>query len=428
MTPRFNLLRHYTRTHLDELFGFFTGLALMLPLAGRFGGVSCRFGGIAFLCIALFIAFAQRHTLKMPSKRAYGIIGIILAYGLLVIAAGTPAQFELIFHSTEFLSHPHPYHIMKLAMFLAGFFPPFVLLVVFSLFAQTAKVKLGLIFSFIFMASLVGIRILSDSALLAATDYATAAPFYTGEQRGDYSLIGASLLLGMGVLAAFSFIDRSRKKLIVCSLFIGASLFLAFWINRRADTIFCIFLLLSYALLSGFRHPERRRPIFTGVILSLLIMLTLASTLYNGVNAAYWENAGKRTLLHRADYVEIGLSPNLHAGVADNSLLSFLTRPGGLASFSERKPQAKYPHNILIETFYEIGWPATFILILLMGTTTIVGCYGILRGSFQKEQEVLWLIAGFIMLNTMFAGDITGPRSLFFFMGVSLIGITKRPA
>lgn len=408
--------------HCPELFGFFCGLALFSPLLGQFAGLSSRFAAVVFFAAALGFFYLHRKSLAAPNISKLFLVGLLFGFGALVFRAASSEQILLIFAPATALANNASHYATKLIVFLASYIPELTLFCAYIFFRETSRIKKGFLVSLVILTSVMILRIGADSSVLIGADYQTALAYYVGTTRGPYSMVSASLLLSLGTFAGFYLLSSSGKNQYAWGLFVGICLFIMFWMGRRADTVFCSFFLITYALIAGFHRPALRKPFAQCLGIAFAAAALLAILLNNASNSDYWRDAGKRTLALRLSYLDASLSGTAETLSAPHGAENFLLPPvAGLGRFAQLYPDALYPHNIFAEALYELGGIAFFFLAVLFGGTVFIGFRGVLRGLNRPEDEILWLCTGFIMLNSLFAGDLTSPRALFFLIPVSLI-------
>ncbi|MFC3834804.1 MULTISPECIES: O-antigen ligase family protein [Deinococcus] len=97
---------------------------------------------------------------------------------------------------------------------------------------------------------------------------------------------------------------------------------------------------------------------------------------------------------------------------------------GGLAA--SLMPYARYPHNIVLETFAELGWVAGTGLVIALG----LALYRLARAARSRQFEEVMLLGVFLFAlgNALVSGDLTGPKELYIAAALSVMvpGLYRR--
>lgn len=89
----------------------------------------------------------------------------------------------------------------------------------------------------------------------------------------------------------------------------------------------------------------------------------------------------------------------------------------GYGAFAELS-RSKYPHNLFLEVFVELGWLTGAYLMILMAL--VVHRAFRISSEGGTPQKALLAAVVFSFLNAMVSGDLTSPKDLFLFSSIAL--------
>ncbi|WDR06699.1 hypothetical protein PSQ90_04370 [Devosia rhodophyticola] len=217
-----------------------------------------------------------------------------------------------------------------------------------------------------------------------------------------------------------------RKTWIIAPLF----LFVAFWINRRAETVIIISSIIAIFIVR-FPQSEQLKFKLLKLISCFAIFFLLAFPLHNEANVYAWRALFNTSVAVRLQLIFDGLSgidgtlakskltAEAQAGPADASLENLIgvVSGNGLGSFAKQYGDFKYPHNIAVEIYYETGPVAFFVFFAALLFATIFIAVSTARSKNIKRNWVaLSFLAAGIFFVSMKAGDITSLGRVFFFL------------
>jgi hypothetical protein len=355
------------------LFGLFAALAVIVPLFGQSFRVSGRTLSLLPLVLSLCAYFVSRRA--VPKSRILIAIGVLLAvYIGLVFLSANSEQFGFLVHPSLWSGHDSDYIASKLTLFVVFCFPPILLAVLAWTVEAQREMQDGLVAGFITAAIIGALILLSSAAGAIHTDAAVSNAWYLGAGRAHFSIISMGLIFIIGGLAALSKIGTGLWQSTAISIFVGCMIFGAFWLNRRIDTI--LFVIVIFATL-GHRFaisPSLRKPRY---LLMAAIPLVLIFAVSNATNLAYWINIASG-LHYREEFA--GDIVSAEAAPAASSVWSTLFGHG-LGAYAKIRPETFYPHNLLLETFYETGSIAAIVLVALI----ILSLIGPAIALFQRR-------------------------------------------
>lgn len=407
-------------------FGVLVGLSLTLPLFGQVAGVPGRLISLAALTAALAMAFF------LPTRRtsmvSWLFVGLATAYATLVVFASSADQFAFLLDFSRWRAHESHYYESKLLMLALTFGPCLLLVIAFCRMDESEETVRGMSASFLVMATLAAVRVALDADILIGADYATARPFYVGEDRGAYSTISFSAIFSMGAMVCVPRLAGSHAWRY--SLLLGLFVFMMVWLNQRADTIFLIAACTIFTVLAAARYPEFRRwGYFASLIGSVAIAGVLFLALHNDVNLDYWADGGAAGFHDRVALAEIAVTSSDEGGSLRFSFGGYsiqLNLGRGLGSYAILHPDLLYPHNLFLETYFEIGTLGLLALgaAIMLGAAT--GSLRGLTGQFTPSGLAIWMIAALMLLNSMKAGDASSIGNILILLAAAMATYSKR--
>lgn len=417
--------------------GFLIGLGVALPLIGRVAGVPSSVLGLFATALSIGLAALSWREYKIrPLPLA--LIAMALVYATLVIFSANYDQIRFLLRPGQWLEHLNRYADSKLLMFLVTFSPALAMASVVAIMGNHHRVFRGILVAVLCVATLAAARIWTSADSLIGDTYLDVRPYYADIAARGYSLVSYGVLLALGSAAAIAL----RRTWVLAAVF----MFLAFWLNRRTETLSIAVLVAAYYGLMAWRRPSWRAarvwcraPIIFGVA------AILAGSLYNPSNVGSWgallgaSTENRIAILQDAVTFQDGASPSLptdtrqtpvRPAVSDSSAVQKSAESGGLlfgeglASYARRGGPFLWPHNLLVETFIEGGILAALILASVIATAFAAAAANIFLG---REVAPEWLaIAAMgcvIFVVSMKSGDVTSAGRLTFFLVAMSAGV-----
>lgn len=407
-------------------FGLLAGVAVATPLFGQTFAISARALSVLPILGALV---AYLFSAKRVSATGFQIaaFAMLAVYVVAVLASASGEQWQFLASPTQWNNHSGRYIDAKLMMFATtAAVPIFFGLLFYTLRERQAAIS-GLTTGLACLAALAMAILLANSAGIARTNYATARLWYMGEMgRPNFSAISFGLLMLMGGLSALAKLSGNAKRDIAIFAFVGLLLFGTFWLNRRVDTVLFALAAVTIVALVRLREPSKVRPMTALVAPLIMAMLVLGLT--NGYNLAYWHNIFGHSIEYRATFAEEVLAAPLvveqvattavgtppPAEVNGETAAHVLAAGRGLGSFAALG-SAPYPHNIVLETYFESGILAVVALVgslaLLLGPNAAPA----LTRRLPPDAISISAIAVVLFGVSLKAGDITAVGAIMFF-------------
>ena len=405
-----------TGNHTERAAGALAALTVALPLVGRLFGVPGRFWAV--LAAVVLCGVWLRHRPGLPDRITLSVVGLWVLFGLAVVTSASPDQWAILLDPSGWPYAADNYVESKLTVFVLSFGPPIVAALIFALSRGSAALE-AMLWTFAAVAAFGMARIALDADILVKTDYQTARPFYVGDDRGHYSNISMSLLLALGAIGFLPRLTRDRKHQIAGTVFIGLCLFFSFWLNLRAELIFTGTAILGFATIAALFHRQFRSIGFVASIGgAILLASTLGLLLHNEVNAEYWSDLGVASVNIRVEFLAsiLGGSDNYAAGSVISPGGGALWLGRGLGTYAVWYPDMLYPHNLILESYFELGTIGAALLILAIVIPVGAGSYSVLTGRIAPMPLALWLCGGVLLLNSMKSGDFTNAGHVAFFL------------
>lgn len=195
-------------------------------------------------------------------------------------------------------------------------------------------------------------------------------------------------------------------------------IFLFFYERKKISSLFCIMIglyliyltssravllgvLVSFHLILGF---SLRRPHFYFSLSSLVFIVPILYYLIFVIdlNFSNYNIGNVFSIIERFNMWEQGVNI-----IKENLLFGVGFGDYGYAVTGDINVGTKYPHNIIIEIFIELGLLGVLLFILF--------CFSVLK---QRGDNPLYFLFVFFVFNSMFSADIYGNNHLFWF-GVS---------
>lgn len=427
------------------LLGAFCSFGIFIGLFGRVFDFSSGLLGVATVPASAIILFiAGRGSVTRWATWTPLIAAI--AISLLAAAQASDSQWQFALSLSEWALRDASYYDSKLLMLGVTIVPQLALTAIAMLAADKDAMIDGVLLALAGIAAIAASRVLVDyGSTLLRTEFLVAREFYRETARG-YSLVSYGTLMALGSIAALRF--RLGWALSSVLLFMTALL------SRRTETIALVGVIVTFAAISGYKSRGSAR--FIGV-LALSAFLFIA--LHNGHNLHYFgsltysfqERIGilrssnkettpanisspKKMKLSAAASAEaasadksqdFSASPNKNSST-DRDATSNLFSPllgKGLGSFQNlTTSNLSYPHNILVETFLELGPIASVFTAVIYLTPLLAFSASLFRGYTALRPMLLTGSLFLAMIISLKAGDITAIGRSMFISSLTLVG------
>lgn len=408
------------KIYRSEVVGFLCGFGVVLPLFGPIGSVPSSFIAMPVAALAFTLFLWWRMWGTRPSWTARAVIGLGLLFTWFVVSAAQADQAAFLSNFALWRNHSVHYVESKLLMYFVSFAAPFVFATILSEAAHRQRTSTGAMAGATVVAAVAAIRVLvSDGDVLIRAPYMVARDFLVLNEA--YSTVSYGLLFALGAVAALRF--RYGWA------FAGVLLFVAALLSRRTETLLIISAIIGFygiqfvqtrmtrhvlarmtaalaigGLLFLIGHNDHNLQYFSRISAGVEQRVALAETIMAepvAQGAPNNDSAGsttKRTLLASADLV-----PAADAASAP--------RLGGYAEIGEQK----YPHNLILEAYYELGWPAAVTVLLVLLIPLSSAAVVTWARALSVNAAIMAGLAGVSFAVSMKAGDITMFGRFFFF-------------
>lgn len=414
----------------SRLLGVLIGLSIAAPLVGSIAD----YPGYAYSVLFLFLAgalalFLGQWDWRLPRPLIAMVVCGVL-FTVAVAASASPEQWAylLTLDRSTTTDPARLYYERKLFTFFASFLPGAGAGLLVALRADRQRVAKGIVFGLIGASVFAFLRIVPYADMLVGTYYDVAVPFYVGGVYRPFSLIPVVLLSIFAGLAALSLMPVHGGLAI--GAYVGTCLFVVAWFNLRAETILMALACITYVVLLALWQPERRNG---GQAASLMTLFVIAGGLsygaFNDVSTAYWRDDWSASIAVRDE-----LSQQVVEGVMGSGLKTFggtgevgsgegvmrVFFGRGLAAFAAVNPVMLYPHNLLLELFYETGFLGLLPFALALAIAGWVGLRQLIRGGIAPQPLAFWAFAAILFLHTQKSGDVIWTGLIAFTMVVAV--------
>lgn len=424
--------------HAYEIaFGIAIGLATTTPLLGQALPISGQTLSLMAISAAVLIFFFCEHNFRLDSNYLIAI-GLLVVYVALVARSAFPEQWGFLVHLSDWRNHTDHYVTAKLTVFFIKTLPPIAFGVMFSVLRNRERAAKSMLLSAI-ATSLAGYAILlASSGSLIRTPHLVAAAWYNGTARPQFSTISMGLILIIGATAALAWLNEHPVRNFFISVFVGLCLLGTIMLDRRIDTIVFAISIVTILIATYRRNPTSRQ-VLTSSATIFLVPLLIWPIVTNDYNVEYWQTAPSG-FRYRIDafqnVVEYSSTPtyptagatgeletlqkSAQTSQADTSEAFRLLWGGGLGLYAIRSDGGLlYPHNIVLETFLEVGSVAAVALLLAMAILLLPLARKLFTRAITPEELVTAAIATILFLISLKSGDISNVGNILFFMIVA---------
>ena len=261
----------------------------------------------------------------------------------------------------------------------------------------------GFIQSFLLISFLVISVSLNSSDHWFIDDYAAKKEYLENDKK--FSQIYITVLHLLGVFYSLILFKSNDKKKIIFGLvlFLTSTIFIIIYQQRSAWMYLFFTMFISSVLQGDFFSFVKQIFIFVFVVVSGFF-IGLKVGVFNDSVLGYGNQIVSGELLSsRTEAYELAWS-----GFLENPMGNGY---GGYSLYGFHP----YPHNIVLESLYELGVFPTFILfiILLLSIVTVVRLFSFTKRYNDPRFFVLGLVIGYLFLVSMKAGDLSSTDVLF---------------
>ena len=374
-------------------------------------GIHSRLLGQMLLVLAVVLGLGGFHV----SKKAIFTASVIFIYIMVLLfhSQGEGQIESLLSLSTD----KNNYYSSKLSLFFQMSFVPLIAGFLLSGKARDNYFLQGMVYAALMMsviAILVGIKY---SSYWFSADYQVVTEW---REEAVFSSISMSILHLAGFISAVECARTKNNKYIFSSLAMINVIFIVVYQQRTA----WVFMVLSliYIFLNrqnGLRIGKRIVFLFTAIVFIALAVVAMGHVglLNDRIMSYALQMVSPELFSSRSGYFEFAWQ-------------GFLDRPlgNGWASYSLNGP-FRYPHNVVLESLYELGIVGgiTIIILLIM---MLLSTKGLLDCRFSGNPAlgngvVMGLLFGYLILFSLKAGDI---NSLNMQLSLSLLFSSYRRA
>lgn len=390
-----------TPPHLaGHLMGAAVALAFGLPFLGRLGSVPMSVLAFPAVAVALAAFMALPKTEKAWNPSAAAALGLLAAYMAFVAVSASSAQFAFFLVPSNWLARSEHYYDAKLVTFAVAALPGVLAAAPLVLVRPSEHVLRGFLAAALVIALLAVARLLPHVGLLAGTDYLHAREVVANPYEYGFSVVSIGILCCVGAAAALAF----KRTWPLAALF----LFIAFWINRRTETMLIVLMLVAYAgrflWVEGSWKGARR------AAMALSAACVAAVILHNDANLEAWTRlsisvAERTEIISRAMAGDASVAPSAPAPTDPGSVL----RGRGLGWYATLGGEHPYPHNLYLETFKESGIVAAAVLIAAI----CLGLAAVAAGALSSPYFGITLVLAALFAVSAKAGDISTAGRMF---------------
>ncbi|MGB3445748.1 MAG: hypothetical protein WBA48_03520 [Xanthobacteraceae bacterium] len=414
-------------------FGVAVGLAIATPLLGRSLFISGQTISLVATAAAFLFFIFCRHDFRLGNNQLVAI-GLVLLYVALVAMAAFPEQWDFLFHPRGWRDHADHYVTAKLTVFFIKTLPPIAFGVMFSVLQNRERAVKAMLLSMLATSMIAFVVLVSASDNLIRAPYAVAADWYNGIGRAEFSTISMGLILIIGAIVSLVLMSENRTRNLFISIFIGLCLLSTIMLDRRIDTALFVIAIVVILAERYFRHPTLRKSLIPTIAI-ILVPLTIWPFVTNDFNIEYWQTAPSG-FRYRFDafqnVVEYSTTPTYQSAgatgeiaalqkAAEDSLtntseISKLLRGGGLGLYAIRSDGGLlYPHNIVLETFLEIGVIAAAALLIAMAILLFPLARKLFNRTITPEEAVTAAVATVLFLISLKSGDASNIGNILLF-------------
>ena len=377
----------------------------LFPYFGRafsLFGIHNRVIGLLLLFVSSVLA-TRRFHLKDASKTA---AGLCLLFSLLMLIFANSQQVAQVFE----LDFSPNYYQGKLAIFVQCSLPVMAAGFALSPFCHFPDFRRGMVYCIMALA-VVGLIIFAQSS-----EYWVGQTYQKFQEFGkleSFSSISLSLIMTLGfVCALLQFRNAKVMMRIALVIFMLALILGILLLRQRAHAIFLGFLMLVVTLKA---NQMRNKNIF--LVITFLTAVYFAFSyfpfLFGDTFHNYWRFVAEGHLFDtRGEMFRFALNGSLNNPFGHGLGGFLLDYPG----------QERYPHNNLLESFYELG----LFGLLILGALYYLGVKGFLTNLYKSraglENDHLMALAYcavFVIAHTLKAGTISNMDMVVFFILVT---------
>jgi len=429
----------------EELVGFFAGAAIAVPWLGRIVHLPSSAIALLFVPASCLTLLSLKHEGIEFRKHTALMLLLICIYTLLVVQAASLDQIKFFLLSSEWMESQRYYLSAKLLKFLLSFVPALVMGLCVALVRDRERVLRGLFVAIVLVGTIAAINVIRYYELLFGTDYETANEYFSSTYDANIpSLVSYGFLFCIAVVTSMTL----RKFWFLGGLFI----FVLFLLGRRTELVTSTLAVLAFLLWSFYKRKDALLCACKTAVV-IIIAAALSVILNNEISvqrwAGLWDSVKERVdillVVTERDSAIVNsdsVGPGAPAGGGPNadtqgeviaetpvppsgSTLAALLFGHGLGWYSELGAANEYPHNALVETWFESGAIAAFVLGGIYGLSLVLSFAAATR---RQSGLAIFLMLACLITASMKSGDIASSARLFFFILVSTsFGRALRP-
>ncbi len=413
------------QTSTGYLVGAAACAAAFAPFYGPIAGVPASFLSLVFVPISFLSLIAS--GIQTPPRIVWLSIVPTIVIFVLAASQATPEQFMFLADTSMWSHRYDDYQAAKLLMISVALIPQIAAIVFVVLTKDPSRALTGAIIALSALALAAAANILiNQGAQLFRTDEATAAESLLS---AGYSRVSYGALLTIGAIASLRF----RWGWVLA----GVLLFSVALISRRADTfvlVLCLGALAMYLTLRG-RGRDGLKPIG-----ALLLGSVLFIGLHNDQNVAYFVSlvvdSDPRTQMISESLSAIDSgeysspAPGQPSAVAEPAEVVIekeahnILLGAGLGTYKDvTGSEYFYPHNIILESYIELGILAAILMASISVVPLALLGYLALRGQIGQTPLLIGACLAQLTAISLKAGELGFLGKLSFLSTLTLLAI-----
>lgn len=388
---------------------------------------------LTLLCLERERIEVKRHTAIM--------LAITSIYIILVVQSVSSDQISFFWHYSEWMENEKHYFSAKLLKFSVSLVPALIVGLCIALVRHREGALRGLFVAVVAVAIVAVLNVTRYAGTLFATDYETAAFFFANVYEAELPSV-----VSYGFLFCIAFIaSMTMKRLWFLG---GVFIFMIFLLGRRTELALSLVSLFGFWLWHFYKNGESISLYTRKVAVVVLTAATLSVILSNEISVQRWSGLWD-SVKERIDILLVATEQDSGAAAsrsvdpsaaADRGAKS--TTEGGSNPIADEKPVPSprkalsdallfgyglgwyselgsvndYPHNALVESWFESGAIAAFVLASIYAYSVALSFKAATR--WQSGLAIFLMIACLVTAS-MKSGDIASSARLFSFLLIS---------
>ncbi len=301
------------------------------------------------------------------------------------------------------------YYINKLTMTYFVLVIPIIPIFLITPISLTDSFIDGFMSGFLVLTILVVWVSYNSSEYWFVNDYSVRKEYFDGGAK--FSQINITILHLLGVFLSILYFNK-KKYLYALPLFLTSAVFIIIY-QQRSAWGYLLFSFLLFAFLQG--------SFFKFIKYFIIFIIIGVSVYFIGMEVGVFTDA----VLEYGKQITSGEIMSTRTSAYNLAWDGFLRNPigQGYGSYSIYGPY-NYPHNIVLESLYELGFFTAIILlfILVFSLITMIRCFYIMKINHDARYLAIGLLIGYVLLVSLKSGDLTSSERLLIptllFMGV----------